>query len=191
MDDLERGKLDPKDALSGQGLPDVYTMHAGRRECRICLLGEENERDKSLVRPCGCRGSCSWTHQHCLERWVICSKNRTCEICKTDFKADLIQHIPLSEQCELSSSSEPAALQEVYRERETETRRTRRTWREWMPVILTVSAILAVVLLVALIGVNAADHAWASILLRVLAFSLPTLLVVRLVWLYVRARTPG
>ncbi len=161
--------------------PDVYTIHAGRRECRICLVGEENEQDKSLVQPCGCRGSCSWTHLHCLERWVKESKNRTCEICKTDFKAEFIQHIPVSE---------PAALQEVYRTRERQTE-SRRTCREWMPVMLTAGAIVAVVLLVAMIGVNAGDHEWAGILLRVLAFSIPTLLIIRLVWVYRRARSSG
>jgi E3 ubiquitin-protein ligase DOA10 len=179
-DSLERGELSQPEPAQGFS-PDVYTIHAGRRECRICLVGEENERDKSLVQPCGCRGSCSWTHRHCLERWVKESKNRTCEICKTDFKAELIQNIPVSE---------PAALQEVYRATERQTE-TGRTLREWTPLILTVLAILAVVIFVALIGMNASDHKWAGILLRVLAFSIPTLLIVRLVWVYCRARSSG
>jgi E3 ubiquitin-protein ligase MARCH5 len=170
---LERGE-------SGQpGQPDVFTIHAGRRECRICLIGEENERDKSLVQPCGCRGSCSWTHLHCLERWVEESKNRTCEICKTDFNAELIQHIPISQ---------PAALEEVSRARETQTE-SRRTYG-WMPVIITTVAIVAIVLLVALVGVNAGDHVWAGILLRVLAFSIPALLIIRLVWVFYKNRSP-
>jgi len=59
-----------------------------------------------------------------------------------------------------------------------------------MPVIITTVAIVAIVLLVALVGVNAGDHVWAGILLRVLAFSIPALLIIRLVWVFYKNRSP-
>ena len=35
-------------------------------QCRVCLEGED---DGPLVRPCACRGTSPWVHEHCLEHW--------------------------------------------------------------------------------------------------------------------------
>ena len=174
-DDLERQVRQPCDS---------YTMHSGRRECRICLQGEENDQDKTFVQPCQCSGSISWVHRDCLCQWVQESRSRTCEICKTPFDPDLVKDIPIPETI---------SMYDLFRQGSgvrDEARETgaRQTWREWMPVIVTVAVVAVLVLIVALIGMNASEHEWASILLRVLAFSLPTLLILRVVWVYIRAR---
>ena len=41
--------------------------------CRICLAGD-------ATYPCGCRGSLA-VHQECLEKWIVASGRKTCEIC--------------------------------------------------------------------------------------------------------------
>ncbi|KAK7694766.1 hypothetical protein QCA50_001954 [Cerrena zonata] len=46
------------------------------KQCRICLDGEDHELGK-LIRPCLCKGSISYVHVKCLQRWRNTSPNRS------------------------------------------------------------------------------------------------------------------
>jgi len=140
---------------------DKYTMHAGRRECRICLsqddesawvqvshwrIGiEETAREGvqnltpryRLRQPCQCSGSLSWTHLECLRRWVKESHHLQCEICLSGFQPELVEGI----------STEPAMGPGRY-DVDSEAQRpdpNASSSRNWTPVIVTVG-ILAVLI---------------------------------------------
>lgn len=49
-------------------------------ECRICL-----KSDELCQNFCNCKGTIQWIHRECLIRWIITSKNTSCEICKCPF----------------------------------------------------------------------------------------------------------
>ena len=55
--------------------------------CRICMDGvEEEENMGPLISPCMCRGSMSYVHSGCLNRWRMASANPNssthCDSCK-------------------------------------------------------------------------------------------------------------
>lgn len=176
VDDLEKQQQ--------AGIPppvDVYTIHSGRRECRICLGEEPHE----MVRACACAGSLSWTHLHCLQRWVRESGHRKCEICKADYDAAYIKNIPLP------TYDGGMYVRYLGQGRgDHGDRRQPPARRAWLPIVVTVVILVVLILVIVLIGLNASSHEWASVMLRVLAFSLPTLLVARIVYVYYKARLP-
>ena len=50
----------------------------GRRECRICKLGEDDSQALgALIEPCGCSGSMRFLHTRCLQRWLELKRNST------------------------------------------------------------------------------------------------------------------
>jgi hypothetical protein len=50
----------------------------GRRECRICKLGEDDSQALgALIEPCGCSGSMRFLHTKCLQRWLELKRNST------------------------------------------------------------------------------------------------------------------
>jgi len=137
---------------------DKYTMHAGRRECRICLSQDDesewvqvrigidrpsaykiSHRVARLRQPCQCSGSLSWTHLECLRRWVKESHHLKCEICLSEFQPELVEGI----------STEPAIgpVRSRY-DVDSEAQRpdpNASSPRNWKPVIVTVG-ILAVLI---------------------------------------------
>ncbi|XP_073846496.1 uncharacterized protein isoform X2 [Musca autumnalis] len=50
--------------------------------CRICHNCENPEK---LVSPCLCRGSLTYVHIHCLERWISMSRCTSCELCQFQY----------------------------------------------------------------------------------------------------------
>ncbi|KAK0088055.1 hypothetical protein PV326_004953 [Microctonus aethiopoides] len=50
--------------------------------CRICHEGNINEE---LVDPCECSGTMAFVHVSCLERWLVTSNTRHCELCNYEF----------------------------------------------------------------------------------------------------------
>ena len=53
-------------------------------QCRICL---ENDKRKSLIAPCLCKGSIKYVHNECLNKWRYQNKNNLsqCDMCKFRF----------------------------------------------------------------------------------------------------------
>ena len=49
-------------------------------QCRICL-----EEDTNLLSPCNCRGTASYIHQACLDRYIQYYPDRICRVCNTEF----------------------------------------------------------------------------------------------------------
>lgn len=49
--------------------------------CRICFECD----NKPLISPCKCDGSMKWVHRKCLLEWMIFSKSRCCQICKSKY----------------------------------------------------------------------------------------------------------
>mmetsp|Transcript_13843 Transcript_13843/g.39781 ORF Transcript_13843/g.39781 Transcript_13843/m.39781 type:complete len:337 (+) Transcript_13843:72-1082(+) len=75
---------------ASEGRADAADSARDSRECRICHAGAE---DGPLSQPCGCRGSASWVHRACLERWRRSSTRRDaayrCGTCKVEFRDEL------------------------------------------------------------------------------------------------------
>ena len=74
-------------------------MNEGR-ECRICLIGDEEEE---LIQPCRC--STAFVHESCLQKWREENRDNEkynqCEICKADY----IVHRRFPKETFTSSSS--------------------------------------------------------------------------------------
>lgn len=51
-------------------------------ECRICF-GDDD--DESLIAPCRCRGTSSYIHRDCLEKYIQYYPDRICRVCHSPF----------------------------------------------------------------------------------------------------------
>ncbi|XP_036342500.1 uncharacterized protein LOC118751793 [Rhagoletis pomonella] len=71
---------------SGEGPPQTTPTESvrsiGSLVCRICHNSENPER---LVSPCLCKGSLTYVHIHCLERWISTSRSTVCELCQFQY----------------------------------------------------------------------------------------------------------
>lgn len=47
-------------------------------ECRICL---QSDRQESMLRPCQCRGTSAYIHEHCLRTYLHYYPDRLCRVC--------------------------------------------------------------------------------------------------------------
>jgi hypothetical protein len=82
---------------------DCNNTAEGKRQCRICLLDEE-DTDEVLVNPCACKGTSEYMHIKCLQDWIsskvkkkvnqsascVYWKKLNCEICKVPLP-DLVE----------------------------------------------------------------------------------------------------
>ncbi|KAE9408174.1 hypothetical protein BT96DRAFT_24912 [Gymnopus androsaceus JB14] len=62
-----------------------------QKQCRICFDGVESEEELGrLIRPCLCRGTISYVHVKCLQRWRTSSPNKSaffsCPQCHYKYK---------------------------------------------------------------------------------------------------------
>jgi len=82
---------------------DCNNTSEGKRQCRICLLDEE-DTEELLVNPCSCKGTSEYMHIKCLQDWIsskvkkkvnqsascVYWKKLNCEICKVPLP-DLVE----------------------------------------------------------------------------------------------------
>ncbi|XP_068143934.1 uncharacterized protein [Drosophila tropicalis] len=61
------------------------TPSIGSLVCRICHNADNPEQ---LVSPCLCKGSLTYVHVHCLERWISTSRCTTCELCQFKYNTE-------------------------------------------------------------------------------------------------------
>jgi hypothetical protein len=155
------------------------------RECRICLqiisTNEDDDQDRG-VEPCACRGSLQYAHIHCLKSWVHERRQLVCEICKTPYKEELIDECLREEAETLQIIPVTQVLPQ------TENQRHRRAV---VTTLIFTCVILAIIVVLIVLGLNAGDHAWAAILLRIIAFGLPVLIIGRALFLCCEMRSPG
>ncbi|XP_026842481.1 E3 ubiquitin-protein ligase MARCH4 isoform X1 [Drosophila persimilis] len=57
----------------------------GSLVCRICHNGDNPEQ---LVSPCLCKGSLTYVHVQCLERWISTSHCTLCELCQFQYNTE-------------------------------------------------------------------------------------------------------
>ena len=61
------------------------------RYCWVCLANDQDEPSAQWVKPCRCRGTTKWVHQHCLQRWIDekqrgnTSATVSCSACGTEY----------------------------------------------------------------------------------------------------------
>lgn len=61
------------------------------RYCWVCLANDQDEPSAQWVKPCRCRGTTKWVHQHCLQRWIDekqsgnASTSVSCSACGTQY----------------------------------------------------------------------------------------------------------
>eukprot|EP00890_Picochlorum_soloecismus_P004396 jgi/Picsp_1/4958/NSC_02321-R1_ring fyve phd zinc finger-containing protein len=149
-------------------------------ECRICMLSEDTA---SFVQPCECSGSLKYAHLDCLKKWVRERRQLTCEICGAIYKEALLPEL----QPEVSNNPEENMAMTnrspFFPDWPLQSPGSRQTgWRNRKLVIkvaligLLIGVIAAVLVI---LGINASQHTWAAVMLRIIAFGLPTLLVLR------------
>ncbi|KAH8253119.1 hypothetical protein KR032_003628, partial [Drosophila birchii] len=68
------------ESVSNESMPSV-----GSLVCRICHNADNPEQ---LVSPCLCKGSLTYVHVHCLERWISTSRCTTCELCQFQYSTE-------------------------------------------------------------------------------------------------------
>ncbi|KAH8358075.1 hypothetical protein KR084_001870, partial [Drosophila pseudotakahashii] len=68
------------ESVSDDSMPSV-----GSLVCRICHNADNPEQ---LVSPCLCKGSLTYVHVHCLERWISTSRCTTCELCQFQYNTE-------------------------------------------------------------------------------------------------------
>ncbi|XP_017126417.1 uncharacterized protein LOC108145474 isoform X2 [Drosophila elegans] len=68
------------DSVSNESMPSL-----GSLVCRICHNADNPEQ---LVSPCLCKGSLTYVHVHCLERWISTSRCTTCELCQFQYNTE-------------------------------------------------------------------------------------------------------
>lgn len=82
---------------------DCNNTAGAKRQCRICLLDEE-DTEEVLVNPCNCKGTSEYMHIKCLQDWIsskvkkkvnqsascVYWKKLNCEICKVPLP-DLVE----------------------------------------------------------------------------------------------------
>ncbi|XP_017073136.2 uncharacterized protein LOC108109205 [Drosophila eugracilis] len=68
------------ESVSNESMPSV-----GSLVCRICHNADNPEQ---LVSPCLCKGSLTYVHVHCLERWISTSRCTTCELCQFQYNTE-------------------------------------------------------------------------------------------------------
>lgn len=61
---------------------DLLNQDLDQVMCRICFEGGR----MFLIKPCKCKGTSAYVHYDCLSRWVRVSKQKTCDICKSEYK---------------------------------------------------------------------------------------------------------
>ncbi|XP_034109190.1 uncharacterized protein LOC117571245 [Drosophila albomicans] len=72
--------LDYEASNSSGSVPSI-----GSLVCRICHNADNPEQ---LVSPCLCKGSLSYVHVHCLERWISTSRCTICELCQFHYNTE-------------------------------------------------------------------------------------------------------
>ncbi|ALC41521.1 CG13442 [Drosophila busckii] len=72
--------LDCEATNSTDSMPSI-----GSLVCRICHNADNPEQ---LVSPCLCKGSLTYVHVHCLERWISTSRCTTCELCQFRYNTE-------------------------------------------------------------------------------------------------------
>ncbi|XP_034478405.1 uncharacterized protein LOC117784705 [Drosophila innubila] len=65
---------------SSDSMPSI-----GSLVCRICHNADNPEQ---LVSPCLCKGSLTYVHVHCLERWISTSRCTICELCQFHYNTE-------------------------------------------------------------------------------------------------------
>ncbi len=146
------------------------------RECRICLSTDESD---SMVQPCLCKGSLQWAHESCLQSWVHERRQLMCEICKSTYKEEYLPTL----QNELCTSDHHT----VSTSQSVADRSRRRRMLKTFAIVSSIVVVLTAALV--LLGLNANDHTWAAIALRVLAFGLPMLIILRCILIWYQGRT--
>ncbi|KAL7723381.1 hypothetical protein ACLKA6_019944 [Drosophila palustris] len=72
--------LDCQASQSSDSMPSI-----GSLVCRICHNADNPEQ---LVSPCLCKGSLTYVHVHCLERWISTSRCTICELCQFHYNTE-------------------------------------------------------------------------------------------------------
>ena len=146
-----------------------------------------------MISPCACAGSLQFTHLKCLKQWVRERGDLVCEICKSKYCDAQLPFLELDAQVHAAMRSAPeasraaAAAAQPYhlpgrRPSQDPPVFAWRTRRFWLRAVCVVGLVGALVCLFLFLGMNAGSEAWAAVLLRVLAFSIPLLIIARAVF---------
>lgn len=127
-----------------------------------------------------------YAHLECLKSWVHERGLLVCEICKSSYNEALLPELEPQirsdgdQESGIMDSGPPflgflIPMGETHSPEESRWR-SRKFWTRLLVIGLCVGSIAAVLII---LGVNASDHVWAAVLLRIIAFGLPLIFVAR------------
>ncbi|XP_065370194.1 E3 ubiquitin-protein ligase MARCHF8 [Calliphora vicina] len=98
--------------LDDDEMKDIASLHSIESiVCRICHNSEDPDK---LVSPCLCKGSLTYVHINCLERWISMSRCTICELCQFQYSTEQTLRYSLYQSLRMwySRSMSRRALQE-------------------------------------------------------------------------------
>ena len=130
-----------------------------------------------------------YAHLKCLKLWVHERRDLHCEICKFEYTEDLIPEL----QPVMDAAVEEHARRRLNRSSTLQENRIRGFMADppqedtclccpsgsWPRAICLIAVIGTLLGLLLFLGLTASSETWAAILLRILAFAIPTLIVLR------------
>ncbi|KAI8110793.1 hypothetical protein M9434_004367 [Picochlorum sp. BPE23] len=160
-------------------------------ECRICLSSEQSE---SFVQPCLCDGSLKYAHLHCLKSWVHERQRLSCEICKAKYAEPLLPELKEEMHDPDHAGSGGSVTRQGYTVDDNHSPRVfilpgmahdgsntrqRNNNKALINIFIIAFVIIVIVVILVVLGLNASQHTWAAVLLRIIAFGLPLLIIGR------------
>ncbi|TMW52426.1 hypothetical protein DOY81_002484, partial [Sarcophaga bullata] len=106
----------PNDSLN-QDLANLESNESSSSqstESLVCRICHNSENPEKLVSPCLCKGTLTYVHIHCLERWISMSRCTTCELCQFQYNTEQTLRYSLFQSLRIwySRSMSRRALQE-------------------------------------------------------------------------------
>lgn len=189
----------PSSSSSTSGNASAAAKITMGAECRICLSSEQPE---SFVQPCTCDGSLRYAHLHCLKSWVHERQRLSCEICKAMYAEALLpelkeemrdpDHAASHRGYTVDGNQSPRVFILPGMAHTGSTTRRRNNNKSLMNILIIAFVIIVIVVILVVLGLNASQHTWAAILLRIVAFGLPLLIIGRAFIICCEMRrTPG
>jgi len=191
LEDEPPGASLPTAAAGAKG--DITTSTPNQGECRICLMSDDVGQ---LIEPCNCTGSVQHAHLKCLKLWVHEKAELRCEICKSMYKQSLLDELEPDLQIGLEERNRcnerrrlrhldgeegiitSDQLTAAYIRRQEQQHFNRR--KMWIRALVITVPLTILVIMLLFLGMNASDNAWAAILLRIIAFALPTFIILKI-----------
>ena len=124
-----------------------------------------------------------YAHLDCLKKWVRERRQLTCEICGAEYKEALMPELQPempNNQVENTITINRSPFFSDWLQQSGGSRQTGWRNRKLLIKVALIGLLIGIIAAaLVILGINASQHTWAAVMLRIIAFGLPTLLVLR------------